>query len=178
VTTDDPLIADRVRVLRNYGSRVKYVNEVRGVNSRLDDIQAAVLTVKLPHLDEWNDRRRACAEFYEEHLADTPLELPRVPDWCRPAWHVYVVRTTERAALQAALREKGVDTLIHYPHPPHRQRAYADTPLAVADFPISERMHEEVLSLPIGPHLGRDQLERVGRAVQEYFARSGAGSSR
>jgi dTDP-4-amino-4,6-dideoxygalactose transaminase len=169
VTTNDDAVAASVRMLRNYGSRVKYVNETRGVNSRLDDIQAAVLSVKLPHLDEWNARRRACAEFYHAELVDTPLVLPQVPDWADPAWHLYVVRSAERDALQAALREDGVDTLIHYPYPPHRQKAYADTNLAGRSFPISEAMHREVLSLPIGPHLSRDQQARVVEATVRYF---------
>ena len=175
VTTDDDVLADRIRVLRNYGSRVKYVNEVRGVNSRLDDIQAAILSVKLPHLDSWNARRAACAEYYRTELADTPLQLPVVPAWSSHAWHLYVVRTPERDQLQAALRAEGIETLIHYPHPPHRQQAYADTPLAHRSFPVSEQLHREVLSLPIGPHTTREQQSMVVRAVQGYFARAGSG---
>jgi dTDP-4-amino-4,6-dideoxygalactose transaminase len=178
ITTDDDALADKVRVLRNYGSRVKYVNEVRGVNSRLDDIQAAILSVKLPHLDEWNARRRACAEFYSAELADTPLRLPEVIDGATPAWHLYVVRTPERDQLQAALRSDGIETLIHYPHPPHLQQAYADTSLATRSFPISERMHREVLSLPIGPHLTRAQQELVVETLQGYFARAESHSRR
>ncbi len=174
VTTNDDAIADRIRMLRNYGSRVKYVNEVRGVNSRLDDIQAAVLSAKLPFLNEWNARRQSCADFYQTALADTPLTLPQVADGSVSAWHLYVVRTAERDALQAALKADGVDTLIHYPHPPHRQQAYADTPLARSAFPISERIHEEVLSLPIGPHMTRAQQVRVVDATKRYFARTAA----
>jgi dTDP-4-amino-4,6-dideoxygalactose transaminase len=178
ITTNDPEIADRVRVLRNYGSRTKYVNEVRGVNSRLDDIQAAMLEVKLASLDDWNTRRRSCAAFYSRNLADTPLELPHVPEGHVPAWHLFVVRTPERSQLQAALRDDGIDTLVHYPHPPHRQPAYADTSLASLALPISEQMHREVLSLPIGPHLTSEQQHRVVEATQRYFARHPAGSSR
>jgi dTDP-4-amino-4,6-dideoxygalactose transaminase len=178
ITTNDDAIADKVRVLRNYGSRVKYVNEVRGVNSRLDDIQAAVLSAKLPVLDEWNARRQECAAFYTDALADTPLRLPAVPDWASPVWHLYVVATPERDRLQASLRNDGVETLIHYPHPPHRQQAYADTPLSARAFPISERIHREVLSLPIGPHISRDQQQLVVDAVQAYFAQSASGARR
>ena len=174
VTTNDDGIADQVRMLRNYGSRVKYVNEVRGVNSRLDDIQAAVLSAKLPHLEEWNARRQACADFYASELAETPLTLPEVADGSRSAWHLYVVRTPERDPFQAALKAAGIDTLIHYPHPPHRQRAYADTALAARSFPISERLHREVLSLPIGPHMTSDQQRRVVEAAKRYFARTAA----
>ena len=174
VTTDDDAIAAQVRVLRNYGSRVKYVNEVRGVNSRLDDIQAAVLSEKLRVLDEWNARREACAARYARELSGTPLQLPTVPDWARPVWHLYVIRTPLRDELQTALREAGVDTLIHYPYPPHRQKAYADTAIARWSFPISEQMHREVLSLPIGPHLTAEQQARVVEATQRFFSRTTA----
>ena len=178
VTTNDPVLAERLRSLRNYGSRVKYVHDEPGVNSRLDDIQAAILGVKLRHLEDWNERRRACAAFYSAELAETPLRLPHVPEDSAPVWHLYVVRTPERDELQAALRRDGIDTLIHYPHPPHRQGAYAASTLADMSFPISEQMHREVLSLPIGPHLGRDQQARVVDATRSYFARSASGSVR
>ena len=174
ITTNDEALAAQLRMLRNYGSRVKYVNEVRGVNSRLDDIQAAVLSAKLPLLDEWNGRRQACAARYNLELANTPLHLPAVPHWATPVWHLYVVRTPLRDELQGALREAGVDTLIHYPHPPHQQKAYADTELARRSFPISERIHREVLSLPIGPHMTPDQQSRVVEATQRFFAQAPA----
>ena len=177
VTTNDPGIADRIRSLRSYGSRVKYVHEERGVNSRLDDLQAAVLSTKLRHLEEWNERRRSCAALYLAELTGTPLQLPEVPAGSVPVWHLYVVRSPERDQLQAALRRGGIDTLIHYPHPPHKQGAYADTPLAGLSLPVSEQMHREVLSLPIGPHLARDQQLRVVEATREFFARSTAGSA-
>jgi len=178
VTTNDDALADSIRVLRNYGSRIKYVNEVRGVNSRLDDIQAAVLSVKLPLLKEWNERRRACANFYTAELVGTSLELPVVPAGSDPAWHLYVVRTPHRDRLQQALRDSGIDTLIHYPTPPHHQQAYADTTFAGSSFPISEKMHREVLSLPIGPHLSRDQQERVVEATIRHSASLGAEAAR
>ena len=125
VTTNDPQLADRLRVLRNYGSRVKYVNEVQGYNSRLDPLQAAILRVKLAHLDEWNARRRAIAARYQRGLAGCGLTLPHVPEWAEPVWHLYVVQHPQRDALQQALTDAGVGTLIHYPIPPHRQQAYA-----------------------------------------------------
>lgn len=153
VTTDDADLADRVRVLRNYGSRAKYVNEVQGYNSRLDPIQAAVLRVKLARLDEWNTRRRLVAARYREGLAGAALQLPDVPDWADAAWHLYVVRTAHRDRVQAELRAAGVETLIHYPIPPHLQQAYAGLGYGVGDFPIAEKLAGEVLSLPIGPHL-------------------------
>ena len=174
VTTNDDAIASRLRILRNYGSSLKYVNEVRGVNSRLDDMQAAVLNAKLRVLDDWNARRTACAVRYRSELAGTSLKLPVVPMWATPVWHLYVVRTPRRDQLQAALRASGVDTLIHYPHPPHRQQAYADSPVAGRSFPISERLHREVLSLPIGPHLSEQQLGRVIEATHQFLAREAA----
>ena len=124
VTTNDADLAERLRVLRNYGSAVEYVNEVQGYNSRLDPIQAAVLRVKLGRLDAWNARRRAVAARYNAGLAGTGLDPP-LPDWVEPVWHLYVVRHVQRDALQMALTDAGIGTLIHYPIPPHRQLAYA-----------------------------------------------------
>ena len=127
VTTDDDALAERVRMLRNYGSKVKYHHEVPGLNSRLDSLQAAVLRVKLRHLDEWNERRRAVAARYLERLAGVDgLDLPEVPDWAEPVWHLFVVRHPQpRRAAAARSREAGVDTIIHYPIPPHLTGAYA-----------------------------------------------------
>lgn len=163
VTTNDPEIADRLRVLRNYGSRVKYVNEVRGFNSRLDPIQAAVLRVKLQHLDDWNARRQAIAAHYLTltHLQDAGLTLPHVPAWAEPVWHLFVIRHANRDALQQRLTEAGIGTLIHYPIPPHRQEAYAGEGFPPEAFPLATRLANEVLSLPIGPHLTREQSDAV-----------------
>ena len=161
VTTNDPELADRIRVLRNYGSRVKYVNEVQGYNSRLDPIQAAVLRVKLQHLDEWNARRTSLANQYQQGLVASGLVLPHVPEWAEPAWHLYVVQHPKRDALQQALTAAGVGTLIHYPIPPHKQQAYADAGYAVDAFPFASRMAARVLSLPMGPHLAAAQVNHV-----------------
>lgn len=165
VTTNDAQLADRLRVLRNYGSRVKYVNEVQGTNSRLDPLQAAILRVKLAHLDAWNARRSAIAQRYQQGLAGCGLGLPHVPDWAEPAWHLYVVRTPQRDALQAHLTEAGVGSLIHYPIPPHLQQAYAGQGYQPGAFPIAEAMANEVLSLPMGPHLGAEQQAKAIDAV-------------
>ena len=173
VTTDDDAIADAIRVRRNYGSRVKYVNEVQGVNSRLDDIQAAILRAKLPRLDEWNERRRAIAARYTERLADLPLVLPAQPSDRESAWHLYVVRTPERDALRKHLAAEGVDSLIHYPIPPHRQQAYASLAFPADAFPLANLIHDEVLSLPLGPHLSFEQQDRVIEALIGFFARAG-----
>lgn len=166
VTTDDPELAERIRVLRNYGSRVKYVHEVEGVNSRLDEIQAAVLRVKLGRLDEWNARRRAVAEVYDAALADSGAVLPHVPEWAEPVWHLYVVRAPRRDELQRALAEQGIGTLVHYPTPPHLQGAYRSLGMGPGTFPISEEIHREVLSLPIGPHLAVEDARSVADAVR------------
>ena len=168
VTTDDAGVADRVRVLRNYGSRVKYQNEVRGYNSRLDEIQAAVLRAKLPCLDEWNTRRVAQAQRYACELSATGLSLPTVPSWADPVWHLYVVRTRSRDVLRAHLLANGIDTLIHYPLPPHTQPAYADMRFDQAAFPIASIIANEVLSLPIGPHMTLEQQALVIDAVRAF----------
>ena len=170
VTTDDDGLADALRMLRNYGSRVKYVNEVRGVNSRLDELQAAVLRVKLRHLDAWNDRRRAVAAHYLRDLKGSGLELPYVPSWTDPVWHLFVVRSRERDTWQRSMLEGGVSTLIHYPIPPHLQAAYRDMGLPKGSFPIAERLHNEVFSLPMGPHLTEEQLEAVVSSLRIYAA--------
>ena len=161
ITTDNPDLAERIRVLRNYGSRVKYVNEVQGANSRLDPLQAAVLRVKLGHLDTWTERRRALAARYLAGLAGTELILPHVPDWADPAWHLFVVRTKAREALQTRLTAAGIGTLIHYPIPPHMQAAYADMKFAPGALPLARQLADEVLSLPIGPNLSPDDVETV-----------------
>jgi len=169
ITTSDPVLADRIRVLRNYGSRVKYVNEVQGYNSRLDPIQAAVLRVKIKCLDAWNNRRAAIARLYFEGLANMGLVLPAVPDWAEPAWHLFVVRHPHRDALQKRLSEAGVGSLIHYPIPPHKQQAYFESGLCGNSLPLASIIADEVLSLPMGPHLldghAETVIEVVGRAV-------------
>jgi len=161
VVTKDAELAERVRVLRNYGSRVKYHNEVKGFNSRLDELQAALLRVKLPVLDEWNQRRRAAAARYLEEWAGSELGLPFVPDWAEPVWHLFVVRHPQRDELQQRLHQAGIGTMIHYPVPPHLQPAYAELGYGVGAFPITEAMHCEVLSLPMGPHLTAAQQQSV-----------------
>lgn len=165
ITSNRAELADRVRTLCNYGSRVKYVNEVLGVNSRLDPLQAAVLRAKLPHLDAWNVRRRALAAAYAEGLAGAGLLLPQVPAWAEPVWHLYVVRSVGRDRLQKLLSEAGVGTLIHYPIPPHMQAAYSSLAFAPEMLPLAKGLAGEVLSLPIGPHSAPTDVDRVIAAV-------------
>lgn len=168
VTTNDAGLAQRVRELGNYGSKRKYVHEVRGVNSRLDPMQAAVLREKLKLLDEWNGRRAAIASLYSDRLAGCGITLPAVPNWAEPVWHIYVVQSPRRDALVAFLEERGIQTLVHYPIPPHLQGAYRDLGYGAGDFPIAERLANEVLSLPIGPHLEMKAVQRVADAVREF----------
>ena len=166
ITTNDPVLADHIRVLRNYGSRIKYVNEVQGYNSRLDAIQAAVLRVKLKHLKEWNERRAALARLYREGLTDSDIVLPQVPAWADPAWHLFVIRHRQRDALEQQLNKAGIGSLIHYPIPPHMQQAYAGCRFAAGDFPLATTMADQVLSLPMGPHLTTEQANAVIDAVR------------
>lgn len=168
ITTNDASLAERIALLRNYGSKQKYVNEEAGVNSRLDPIQAAILRVKLTALDEWTERRRVLAAAYDAGLKGTGMILPNVPDWAEPVWHLYVVRTAEREALQAKLTEAGIGTLIHYPIPPHMQAAYAGLEIAPGALPMARDMAGEVLSLPIGPHLDIEALRRVVETLRGH----------
>lgn len=167
ITTNDSELADRIRVLGNYGSHIKYQHEVVGFNSRLDELQAAFLRVKLRHLDGWNERRRTAARTYLESLVSVPnLTLPFVPPWTEPVWYVFVVRHPFRDELQKAVAEAGIGTTIHYPTPPHLQPAYLQLGHTTGDFPISEVIHDSVLSLPMGPHLSASEQERVIRTIQ------------
>jgi dTDP-4-amino-4,6-dideoxygalactose transaminase len=165
VTTNAPDIAQRVRSLRNYGETAKYQNTVRGFNSRLDELQAAILSVKLRHLDAANERRRKIAAHYEVALRDTNVTLPHVAEWAEPVWHQYVVRTTDRERVRARMSALGVDTLVHYPTAPHLQEAYAGMGLRSGSLPISELLHREVISLPIHPHMSDADVAAVVRAL-------------
>jgi dTDP-4-amino-4,6-dideoxygalactose transaminase len=156
ITTDDPELAEKIRKLRNYGSSRKYHHEVVGYNSRLDPIQASVLSVKLRHLDDWNERRKKVAALYGEILRDKQFILPEAACWADPVWHLYVVRSKERDQLQEKLRQTGIGTMIHYPVPPHLQEGYQACGWRQGAFPIAETMASEVLSLPIGPHLEKE----------------------
>ena len=156
-------------MLRNYGSRTKYFNEVKGYNSRLDPLQAALLRVKLRHLDEWNARRRRVAAEYMEGLTDSrDLILPHVAAGADPVWHIYAIRHPRRDALQKRLTESGVGTLIHYPVPPHLSDAYNDMGFKAGDLPIAEQLAQSELSLPMGPHMTGEQAREVIEAVRGF----------
>jgi dTDP-4-amino-4,6-dideoxygalactose transaminase len=171
VTTNDDELADRVSVLRNYGSRVKYHNEVKGYNSRLDELQSALLRKKLVVLDDWNAHRARIAQLYAEGLRDErQITLPCVPPNMVPVWHLYVIRHGQRDLLAKKLEAAGVGTMIHYPIPPHLQPAYAELGGKPGDLPISEAIHREVLSLPMGPSMTVGQAEQVVHAVRSAIA--------
>lgn len=170
ITTNDKAIAQKVALLRNYGSRQKYVNETAGSNSRLDPIQAGVLRVKMRHLDKWTDRRRDAAATYADCLQGINLNLPQVPVWSEPAWHLYVVRTLERDVLQSRLMKAGINTIIHYPIPPHMQRAYTGLKIAASALPISQKLASTVLSLPMGPHLSSDEIVCIAQTLQHLVS--------
>ncbi|MEQ1602950.1 MAG: DegT/DnrJ/EryC1/StrS family aminotransferase [Methylophilaceae bacterium] len=167
ITTNDTTIAQRIRKLGNYGSSVKYFNEERGINSRLDPIQAAILAVKLKHLDAWNTRRENIAQHYTRALAHLPITLPQVPAWAEAVWHLYVIATPQRDLLHASLTKADIQTLIHYPVPPHLQRAYMDVGASKLSLPLAERYANEVLSLPIGPQLDAEHVEKVISVVAD-----------
>ena len=171
VTTSDGDLADRLRVLRNYGSRRRYHHEERGLNSRLDELQAAVLRAHLPLVDGWNARRAAIAARYREELADVPdLVLPTVPDGLVHAWHVFSVRHPHRDHLQAALAERGVGTQVFYPVPPHRSGAYADAGIDAGALPVATALAATSLALPVAPYLDDDEVSAVVEAVKDAAA--------
>ena len=169
VLTNDDELADRIRAMRNYGSKIKYQNEIKGFNSRLDPLQAAFLRVKLKYLDEWNERRRLIASYYLEKLAGARgLTLPWILGDVQPSWHLFVVRHSYRDALQRYLTERGIGTLIHYPIPPHLSKAYSDLEFNRYNYPITEELAKTVLSLPIGPHLNIENADQVVCAVKDF----------
>jgi len=171
LVTPDADVAARARALREHGQTAKYRHDVPGYTSRLDTVQAVVLGVKLPHLDGWNDARRAAAAYYSEALKEVgDLRTMPVPAGSDPVWHLYVVRTSDPAALGSFLAERGIHSGRHYPVPVHLTGAYAHLGLGRGDFPVAERLADELLSLPLFPGISEAQLEAVVTAVSEYFA--------
>jgi dTDP-4-amino-4,6-dideoxygalactose transaminase len=168
IVTNDDLLAERVRKWRNYGSRAKYYNDVKGINSRLDPLQAAFLGVKLKHLDTWNARRARIAQFYSDQLSGLPgITVPDILDSASSAWHLYVLQCTHRDELRRKLDMAQVQTLIHYPVPPHLAQAYEELGLTRGAYPVSEQLADTVLSLPMGPHLSLDEAEFVVAVIKQ-----------
>src|SRR5690606_34102758 len=167
VTTNDEELAKTIRALANYGSNKKYVNIYQGLNSRLDEIQAEVLDIKLKYIDEENARRREIAKRYLSEIKNDKIVMPVNPeDEKEHVWHLFVIRTLEREKLQNYLTDNGVQTLIHYPIPPHKQQAYKE--MNDLSFPVTEQIHEEVLSLPISPVIDEDELSAVINTINNY----------
>ena len=168
ITTNDGQLAEKIRALRNYGSHVKYENLYKGVNSRLDEIQAAILRIKLKELDRENERRREIATYYLNHINNSKIILPKIvnQDLSSHVWHLFVVRTKEREKLQSYLREKGIQTLIHYPVPPHKQQAYKEW--SNLSYPISEQIHNEELSLPISPVQSIETTRKIVEVINSF----------
>ena len=168
VTTNDDSLAEVIKALGNYGSKEKYVNDYQGLNSRLDEIQAAILRVKLPRLDADNQRRREIARYYIENIKHPDIILPHVSDWNSHVFHIFIIRCKQRDKLQSYLSEQGIQTLIHYPIPPHKQKAYKEW--NTLSLPITEQIHNEVLSLPISPVMTNDDILKVINTVNDFSA--------
>lgn len=166
VTTNDPELYTRIKALANYGSEVKYTHISKGVNSRLDEIQAAVLDVKLQHLDADNEKRRKIAACYRKNITNPLITLPDVKDDRSHVWHLFVVRCKERDRLQKHLLDNGIETLIHYPTPPHKQQAYCE--MNHISLPVTEKIHRDVLSLPISPVLAEDEALYISSAANSF----------
>ena len=161
------IIDFRIKVLRNYGSRIKYHNEVKGYNRRIDALQAAFLAVKTPHLDDWNARRRTIAAAYFDGLKGIPeIKLP-LSHLEESVWHQFIIRVQNRDELQNKLKDRGIPTMIHYPIPPHLSDAYKDMNFKEGDFPLTEEWAKTFLSLPIGPHMPMSDAETVIQAIKE-----------
>ena len=168
VVTDSDEIAQRIRLLRNYGSIQKYVHEIEGVNSRLDELQAALLRVKLRHLPQLRQGRQRVADRYRSAITHPSIRLPRVRDNVEPVWHQFVVASDKRDALQRHLKNAGIGTLIHYPIPPHLSRAYSRLGFGKGDFPIAERCADTVLSLPVYDGISPDEIDYVCAAIDDF----------
>lgn len=165
ITTNNKDLAKKASVIRNYGSEHKYVHDIKGLNSRLDPLQAAVLRVKLSRLNEWNSRRHEIAKFYSQIFEPTDLVIPQEPRNCNSSWHLYVLRHLNRDVIIKTLNELGVNVLIHYPIPPHLQKVYRYLGYQQGDFPVAEKLAREIFSLPIGPHLSAEDADKVAMAV-------------
>lgn len=170
ITTDDIELYNKIKTLRNYGSNIKYFNEVIGYNSRLDELQAAILNIKLKYLENENKFRVKIADLYNDLLFNIgDLVLPTLAENCTSVYHIFMVRTNLRDNLQDFLNSENISTMIHYPLPPHLQKAYAYLGYKKNDFPISEEIANTCLSLPIGPHLSIDEAEYICKKIKYFF---------
>ena len=169
VTTNDAALAERVRMLRNHGSLGKFDHDFPGFNFRMESLQGAVLSAKLKHLDEWNDARRALARRYDQSLADTAVTAPTEMPYARHVYHLYAIQSQERDQLREALAAQGIETGLHYPAPVHLEKAYRHLNHQVGDFPVSERLARNSLSLPIYPELSPESVDYVASAIRQFY---------
>lgn len=168
ITTNDKELADKIKALRNYGSNKKYYNEYKGYNSRLDEIQAAILRVKLRYLDEWNTYRREVANSYLNRIDNESIVLPYVHEDTNPVWHQFIIRTNDRENLQKYLEELGIITMIHYPVPIHKQEAYSEYSNIIGKLPLAESIADEILSLPIYPEMSKVDIDKIIDGINQY----------
>ena len=173
VCTSNPEIDKRLRLLRNYGQTKRYYHATRGFNSRLDELQAAVLRAKLVHLDHWNESRRALAKGFDTLLQDLPITLPQQASWGKHVFHLYVIRTPQRDQLCSFLAERGIQTIIHYPVPVHLQEAYRDLNIPVGSLPEAEKAAREIVSLPFYPEMRKEEIELVVANIREFYKGQG-----
>ena len=166
ITTNDDELAEKIKILRNYGAQIKYVNTYKGTNSRLDEIQAAILRVKLKYLNENNQKRREIARYYLENIKNEKIILPKIKNEDSHVWHLFVIRTEKRDELQEYLQNNNIQTLIHYPVPPHKQEAYKE--YNHLTLPVTEKIHREVLSIPISPAMEEWEIKKVVEIINNY----------
>lgn len=168
ITTNDPALYEKAQSYRNYGSHKKYFNEVKGYNSRLDELQAAFLSVKLKRLNNWNRERNKIADHYSDKIKNSAVILPKLAEGATSVYHLYVIRTKKRDELQSYLAEKGIGTVIHYPVPPHLQLAFKELGFSKGDFPIAEEIAETCLSLPVYPGLTEEEIEYICGHINNF----------
>lgn len=168
VTTNDDELANKIRSLRNYGSSIKYFNEYKGYNSRLDELQAAVLRVKLKYLDEWNDYRNMIANIYLENIKNKDVIVPYTLENCKHVYHQFVIKTKYRDELQKYLKYNNIDTMIHYPVPIHKQKSYQELNYLKGKLPIAENISEQILSLPIYPYISKEEVYKLSNLINKF----------
>jgi dTDP-4-amino-4,6-dideoxygalactose transaminase len=171
IVTDSEAIYKKAMMLRNYGQSDKHVHDIEGFNTRLDELQARLLRIKLPHLDNWNDRRRRNAGIYKKELQDLPVVVPGEAPFAHHVYHLFVIRSKERDALRQYLSECGITTLIHYPTPIHLQNVYRPLMLEKGSFPVAESVAQEIISLPMYPALTEDEILYVCRCIRKYYTK-------
>jgi dTDP-4-amino-4,6-dideoxygalactose transaminase len=169
IITNDEKTAEKIYSLRNYGQKTRYIHQYKGLNSRLDEIQAAILRVKLKYLDEWNEKRRRIAKQYNEFFEGTEIICPKEATYAKHIYHLYVIRSPKRDKLQNFLERKGISTLIHYPIPIHLQEAYSELGLSKGSLPVTEKMCKQILTLPIFPELSENQIQEIGNSINTFL---------